>query len=52
MVYEAKAIMPTDLEHDSPWVVHYVEEDNELAHQNRLDMLDEAHDLARSCTVI
>ena len=52
MVYGAEAIMPTDLEHDSPWVVHYVKEDNKLACQNGLDLLDEARDLARSRTAI
>jgi hypothetical protein len=52
MVYGAKAVMLTDLEHDSPRVINYIEEDNELARQNGLDLADEAHDLARSCTTI
>ena len=29
MVYGAEAVMPSDLEHDSPRVANYVEEDNE-----------------------
>jgi hypothetical protein len=44
--------MPTDLEHDSPRVIHYVEEENELARQNGLDLADEERDLARSRTAI
>jgi transposase InsO family protein len=52
MVYGAEAVMPTDLEHDSPRVVNYVEEDNEVARQNGLDIVDEARDLARSRTAI
>ena len=44
--------MPTDLEHDSPRVIHYVEEENELARQNGLDLADEERDLARSRTNI
>ena len=48
MVYGAEAVMPTDLEHDSPRVVHYTEVANELARQDGVDQLDEARDLARS----
>ena len=44
--------MPTDIDHDSPRVVHYTEEENELAHQNGLDLLDENHELALSRTAI
>ena len=44
--------MPTDLEHDSPRVIHYVEEENELARQNGLDLANEERDLARSPTTI
>ena len=52
MVYGAEAVMPTDLEHDSPRVIHYVEEENELARQNGLDLADEERDLVRSRTAI
>src|SRR3954469_12870381 len=44
--------MPTNLEHDSPRVVHYTEATNELARQDGVDQLDEARDLARSRTAI
>ena len=52
MVYGAEAVMPTDLEHDSPRVVSYVEENNETNRQDGLDTLDEERDLARSRTAI
>src|SRR3954467_8525785 len=52
MVYGAEAVMPTDLEHESPRIVHYTEATNELARQDGLDQLDEARDLARSRTAI
>ena len=52
MVYGAEAVMPTDLEHDSPRVVHYTEAANELTRQDGVDQLDEARDLARSRTAI
>ena len=44
--------MPTDLEHDSLRVIHYVEEENELARQNGLDLANKECDLARSRTAI
>src|SRR4051812_14842700 len=47
MVYDAEAVMPNDLEHDSPRVVNYAEADIELARQEKVDQLDEARDLAR-----
>ena len=46
MVYEAEAVLPSDIHHDSPHVVAYVEADNEQARQDALDLLDEKHDLA------
>ena len=52
MVYGTEAVMPTDLEHDSPRVVNYTEAANELARQDGVDQLDEARDLARSRTAI
>ena len=48
MVYGAEAVMPTDLEHDSPRVTNYVEATNKIARQDSIDQLDEAHDLAHS----
>jgi hypothetical protein len=50
MVYRAEAVMPTDLQYDSPRVVNYTKASNEVARQNGLDLVDEARDLARSRT--
>ena len=52
MVYGAEAVMPTDLEHDSPRVANYVEAANEVTRQDSIDQLGEACDLARSRTTI
>ena len=46
MVHGAEAVLPSDIRHDSPRVVAYVEADNEKAHQDALDLLDEECDLA------
>ena len=46
MVYGAKAVLPSDIRHDSPRVAAYVEVDNEKARQDSLDLLDEERDLA------
>lgn len=48
MVYGAKEVMSTDIDHDSPYVVNYTEGENELVSQNGLDLLDEARELALS----
>ena len=46
MVYGAEAVLASDIRHDSPRVVAYVEADNEKARQDSLDLLDEERDLA------
>ena len=52
MIYGAKAVLPSDIRHDSPRVTAYVEADNEKARQEALDLLDEEHDLAVARSVI
>jgi hypothetical protein len=52
MVYGTEAVMPTDLQYNSPRVVNYTEARNEVARQNGLDLIDEARDLACSHTMI
>ena len=52
MVYGAEAVMPTDLEHDSPHIVNYAMEENDTNRQNSHDLLDESRDLARSHSAI
>ena len=46
LVYGAEAVLPTDMIHDSPRVVAYVEKDAEEAHQDGLDILEEERELA------
>src|SRR3954466_10403536 len=52
MVYGAEAVLPSDIRHDSPRVVAYVEEDNETARHDALHALDEAWDLAEARSAI
>ena len=52
MVYGAEAVMPTDLEHDSPRFALYNEEENEEARLVGVDLLEEARELALSRTAI
>ena len=52
MVYGAEAVMPTDLEHDSPHIVNYAMEENNVNRQDSHDLLDESRDLARSRSAI
>ena len=46
MVYGAEAVLPSDIRHDSPRVAAYIEQDNETAHQDMIDALEEEHELA------
>ena len=50
MVYGAEAVMPFDLEHDSPRVALYNEEENEEARLVGVDLLEEARKLTLSRT--
>ena len=52
MVYGAEAVMPTDLEHNSPRIVNYAMEENDANRQDSHDLLDEARDLAHSRSAI
>src|SRR3990170_2763136 len=52
MVYGAKAVLPSDIRHDSPRMAAYVEADNEKARQDSLELLDEERDLAMAHSVI
>ena len=52
MVYEAEAVMPSDLDNDSPQVGLYNEEENEEARLVGIDILEEARELALSRTAI
>ena len=52
MVYGAEAVLPSDIRHDSPRVVAYVEANNEKARQDALGLLDEERDLAAARSAI
>ena len=52
LVYGAKAILPTDIEHDSLRVTTYDEADNESAMQVAKDLLEEERGLAESQSAI
>ena len=52
MVYGAEAVLPSDIRHDSPRVVAYVEANNEQARQDALDLFDEERDLAAARSAI
>jgi len=46
MLYGSEAILPTDLEYDSPRVKAYNEQGSDAAMEDALDQLDEARDVA------
>jgi hypothetical protein len=46
LVYGAKVVLPTDLEYGSPRLRAYNEQGNNVARENTLDQLEEAHDIA------
>ena len=45
LVYGAEAILPTDLEYRSPRLKAYQEQQNQRAHEDSLDQVDEARDV-------
>ena len=46
LVYDAEAILPTDLEYGSPRLKAYQEQQNQRAREDSLDQVDEARDVA------
>ena len=42
LVHGAEAVLPTDIEHDSPRVALYTESEAKEARENDLDLLEEA----------
>ena len=49
MVYGSEAILPTDLDYGAPRVRAYDEQGAEASHQDAMDQLDEARDIALLC---
>ena len=52
LVYGAEAVLPSDMRHDSPHVMAYVEADNEKSRQESLHLLDGERDIASARSVI
>ena len=48
MVYDAEAVLPCDIIHDSPRVRLYEEKEVELDRQDNLDALEEERDVAKA----
>jgi hypothetical protein len=46
LVYGVEAILPTDLEHGSPRLRAYNESNNQVNHEDSIDQLEEAQDVA------
>jgi hypothetical protein len=46
MVHGSEAVLPTDIDYGSPRVRAYTEEENQVALEEAIDQLDEAHDVA------
>ena len=52
LIYGAEAIMPTDIEHDASRVVLYTEEAAKQAHEDEVDLPEEARELAETRSAI
>ena len=52
LVYGAEAVLSIDLEHDSPRIEQYTEEEAKEARQDSVDLLEEARDLAASRSAV
>ena len=46
MIYGAEVVLPTDLNYGAPRIRAYDEQGAEASHQDAMDQLDEAHDIA------
>ena len=46
MVYGSKAVLPTDLDYGAPRIRAYDEQGAEASHEDAMDRLDEARDVA------
>jgi hypothetical protein len=52
LVYGAEAVLPTDVIHDAPRVVLYIEEEAKEARENDVDLLEEAREIKLSRTTV
>ena len=49
MVYGSEAVLPTDLDYGAPRIRAYDEQGAEASHEDAMDQLDEARDIALLC---
>ena len=52
LVYDAEAVLPTDILHDTSRVVQYTEAEAKEARENDVDLLEEARLIALSRSVV
>ena len=50
MVYGSEAVLPTDLDYRAPRIRAYDEQGAEASHEDAMDQLDEARDVALLCS--
>ena len=50
MVYGSEAVLPMDLDYGAPRIRAYDEQAAEASHQDAMDQLDEARDIALLCS--
>jgi len=50
MVYGSKAILPTDLDYGAPRIRAYDKQGAKASHEDTMDQLDEACDVALLCS--
>ena len=50
MVYGSEAVLPTDLDYGAPRIRAYDEKGAEASHQDAMDQLDEARNIALLCS--
>ena len=46
LVYEAEAVLPSDLKHNAPRISQYTEAETEVARQDGIDLLEEEREMA------
>ena len=46
MVYGSEVVLPMDLDYEAPRIRAYNEQGAEASHEDAMDQLDEAHDIA------
>ena len=52
LMYGAEAVLPADIEHDSPRTALYTEADAKEAREDSVDLLEEARELALSRSAV